>query len=132
MSGKFPRSMKIAKVTAIFKKGKKDSPGNYRPISVLPLLAKVLEKLVNTKILAFLEKNDILCKHQYGFRKQYSTKLSLTNLINGVVKSIDEGRLTLGVFLDFKKAFDTIDHAILGGKLEGYGIRGQPLKWFKD
>ena len=124
--------MKVAKVTAIFKKGRKDDPGNYRPISVIPLLAKVFEKLVNKRVLAYLEKNDILCKHQYGFRKQYSTKLSLTNLINDVIKSIGEGRITLGVFLDFKKAFDTIDHSILCGKLECYGIRGLPLMWFKN
>ena len=71
-------------------------------------------------------------KHQYGFRKHYSTKLSLINLTNDVLKSLDKGSVTLGVFLDFQKAFDTIDHGILVGKLEHYGIRGLPLQWFKD
>ena len=74
--------MKIAKVTPIFKKGDRDMPGNYRPISVLSLLAEIFEKLVNKRLLDYLERNDILYKHQYGFRKHYSTKLSLINLIS--------------------------------------------------
>ena len=111
--GVFPEMMKVAKVTPIYKKGQKNVPGNYRPISVLPLLAKVFEKLVNKRLLDFLETNNVLYEHQYGFRKQYSTKLSLINLINDVIKSIDTGSVTLAIFVDFQKAFDTIDHAIL-------------------
>ena len=132
LNGVFPEAMKVAKVTPIFKKGDRNVPGNYRPISVLPLLAKIFEKLVNKRLLDYFERNDVLYKHQYGFRKHYSTKLSLINLVNDVLKSLDKGSVTLGVFLDFQKAFDTIDHAILAGKLEHYGIRGLPLQWFKD
>jgi len=130
--GVFPEMMKVAKVTPIYKKGQKNVPGNYRPISVLPLLAKVFEKLVNKRLLDFLETNNVLYEHQYGFRKQYSTKLSLINLINDVIKSIDTGSITPAIFIDFQKAFDTIDHAILCGKLKHYGIRGLPLQWFES
>ena len=131
-TGKIPKSMKVAKVTLIFKKGDKNNPGNYRPISVLPLFAKILEKMINDRLLDFLEKNEKLYKHQYGFRKKYSTKLSLINLINDVIKSIDKRMVTIGIFIDFKKAFDTINHTILFEKLEHYGVNGVPLQWFRD
>ena len=124
--------MKVAKVTPIYKKGDKENPGNYRPISVLPLFAKVLEKMVNNRLLNFLEKNETLYKHQYGFRTKYSTKLSLINLINDVIKSIDKGMVTIGICIDFKKAFDTINHIILFKKLKHYGVQGVPLQWFNN
>ena len=131
-TGKVPDEIKIAKVTPLHKKGPREDPGNYRPISVLPVIGKVLEKLINIRLIQFLEKNDIFYYHQYGFRKKYSTKLSLINLINSTLKSIDQGKVTLGMFIDFKKAFDTINHNILLGKLSSYGIRGLPLEWVKD
>jgi len=130
--GRFPDALKVAKVTPLYKKGSKDDPGNYRPISVLPVIAKVFEKLVNGRLMDYLESNNILYKHQYGFRKKYSTKLSLINLINILLKSIDCGEITLGIFIDFKKAFDTINHSILSTKLEYYGIRGIMLQWFQN
>lgn len=111
--GKFPDTLKIAKVTPIYKKGSKDTPGNYRPISVLPVIGKIFEKIVNKQLMNFLEVNNVLQQHQYGFRKKYSTKLSVVNLCNAILKSVDEGKVTIGVFIDFKKAFDTINHDIL-------------------
>ena len=130
--GRVPDEMKIAKVTPIHKKGPKDEPGNYRPISVLPVLGKVFEKVTNGRLVQFLETNNAFYKHQYGFRKKYSTKLSLINLSNTILKAIDESKATLGIFIDFKKAFDTINHNVLINKLSHYGIRGLPLKWFED
>ena len=129
-NGIFPDYLKTAKVTPIYKKGPREDPGNYRPISVLPIIAKIFEKIVNKRVVEFLDSNAILYKHQYGFRKKYSTKLSVINLINALVKSIDEGKHTLGIFVDFKKAFDTINHKILLSKLSFYGIRGKALQWF--
>ena len=126
-SGRVPDEMKIAKVTPIHKKGPTDEPGNCRPISVLPVLGKFFEKITNIRLIQFLEKNNAFYQHQYGFRKKYSTKLS-----NTILKSIDEGRATLGIFIDFKKAFDTINHEVLIHKLSHYGVRGLPLKWFKN
>ena len=131
-TGTFPEALKVAKVTPIYKKGPKTDPGNYRPISVLPIIGKVFEKVVNNRLVEFLELNNILSKDQYGFRKKYSTKLSLINLVNTLLTSIDEGKITLGIFIDFKKAFDTINHDILLNKMSHYGIRGIPLKWFSD
>ena len=131
-TGVFPDKLKIARVIPIFKKGDKDKPGNYRPISILPVVSKLFEKLVNMRLVNFLEKNDILYKHQYGFRQGYNTKLSLINLINQITKNTDEGRMTIGVFIDFAKAFDTINHTILLKKLENYGIRGIALEWFRN
>ena len=128
----FPDSLKVARVTPLYKKGSKDDPGNYRPISVLPVIGKVFEKLVNVRVMDFLESQQILYKHQYGFRKKFSTKLSLINLSNALMKSIDEGKITLGIFIDFQKAFDTINHIILIRKLAHYGVCGVVLKWFQS
>ena len=100
-------------MTPIYKKGSKDTPGNYRPISVLPVIGKIFEKIVNKQLMNFLEVNNVLQQHQYGFRKKYSTKLSVVNLCKAILKSVDEGKVTIGVFIDFKKAFDTINHDIL-------------------
>ena len=81
-TGIFPKDLKIARVIPIYKKGIKTSPGNYRPISILPVISKVFEKLVNARLMKFIESNHILSEHQYGFRHGYSTKLSLINLTN--------------------------------------------------
>ena len=104
-TGIYPQALKMAKVTPIYKKGPKSDPGNYRPISVLPIIGKVLEKIVNDRLVDFFESNDIFYKHQYGFRKRYSTKLSLIDLVNTLMTSLDEGKVTLGIFIDFKKGF---------------------------
>ena len=121
-TGTFPEALKVAKVTPIYKKGPKTDPGNYRPISVLPIIGKVFEKVVNNRLVEFLELNNILSKDQYGFRKKYSTKLSLINLVNTLLTSIDEGKITLGIFIDLKKAFDTINHDILLNKMSHYAM----------
>ena len=130
--GIFPDSMKIAKVSPVYKKGDREQPGNYRPISVLPVLSKIFEKLVNGRLIKFLDTYEILYKHQYGFRDNHSTKLAVINLINQLVHYQDEGRVTVGVFIDFAKAFDTINHSILLSKMENYGIRGLPLNWLRN
>ena len=131
-AGIFPDDLKIAKVIPLFKKGEKDKPSNYRPISVLPIVSKIFEKLVNARLITFLENNNVLFEHQYGFRRGYSTKHSLVNLMDQISKCVDNKQVTLGIFLDFAKAFDTIDHDILLQKLQHYGIRGLPLKWFSN
>ena len=130
--GQFPDLLKVAKVSPVYKKGDREQPGNYRPISVLPVLSKIFEKLVNNRLIEYLEKNNILYKHQYGFREGRSTKLAVTNLINQLVHYQDEGRVTVGVFIDFAKAFDTINHSILLSKMENYGVSGLQLNWFRN
>ena len=129
---KFPDALKVAKVVPIFKKGAKENPANYRPISVLPLISKILEKAVNNRLVNYFNKHDLFYKHQYGFRKRHSAKLSLINLLSRLTSQIDQGNSTIGIFLDFSKAFDTIEHKILIAKLLHYGVRGNPLLWFAD
>ena len=131
-AGGAPHMGKVSEITPVYKKGAKDSLGNYRPISVLPLLAKVFEKLINKQLLHYFETNNLFYDEQYGFRKKYSTKLSLASLANDMSKSLDEGKITLGVFIDFRKAFDTINHNILCKKLEYYGVKGLHLQWIRN
>ena len=103
---------------------------NYRPISILPFFSKVFEKIVHKYIVEFLDDNNILYEYQFGFRKHHSTSHALIALVKRVTKSLDTGKYVVGVFLDLKKAFDTVDHSILLRKLEKYGIRGNMIKWF--
>ena len=130
--GKVPQKMKIAKVIPIFKKGQKDSLNNYRPISLLTSISKVLERLVYVRSLKFLVNCNILSDSQFGFRKRHSTTHALLTFIDKVAHAIDDAKHTIGIFLDFSKAFDTIDHEILLYKLNHYGIRGRALDWFRD
>ena len=85
-----------------------------------------------TRSLSFLNKNDILYNLQFGFRSGHSTAMALMALVDSISKSLDNGEFTLGVFLDFSKAFDCLDHKILFDKLEHYGVRNEALMWFKS
>ena len=87
--------------------------GNYRPISVLPIFSKVFEKVIYKQLCTYFEQNNILYEHQYGFRKHMSTVQALLNHMKFIHDSIDSGNFVISVFLDFKKAFDTVDHKIL-------------------
>ena len=126
-SGIFPDELKISKVSPIYKHGKKTDLNNYRPISILPALSKILEKLLYNRLEIFINENNILSDSQYGFRKNRSTTSAIIDLNDHVLKNFDKKYYTVGVFLDLKKAFDCVDHNILIKKLEHYGIRGIPL-----
>ena len=129
-SGIVPDDMKVARITPIHKKGKIDDVNNYRPVSVLNIFSKILERCIYKRLLNFVNKHDILFKNQFGFRKGHSTSTAILELIHNINQAIDTGEFTLAVFIDLSKAFDVIDHSILLRKLDYYGIRGLPLKWF--
>ena len=105
---------------------------NYRQISILPIISKIFEKLIHKRLNKYLEHHKILYKYQFGFRERHSTELALHFLNNYVANSFENRKYALAVFLDFSKGFDTVNFEILLHKLEHYGIRGIPLKWFKS
>ena len=131
-SAVFPNDWKLAKVTPIFKEGNKADCGNYRPISVISAVAKLFEKLVYRQLSSFLRLNGILVEQQSGFRYQHCTETALLSSTNEWLFNMDRGLLSEVLFLDLKKAFDTVDHHILLSKLELCGIKGTSLKWFES
>ena len=128
----FPNDLKIAKVIPLFKKNCRYKPENYRPISLLNCFGKIMERLVYNQMIKFIEKHNILYKHQYGFRKKYSTTLALINIVDKVKQTLDDGMYSIGIFLDIKKAFDSICHEILLKKLDHYGFRGHVNSFLKS
>ena len=131
-SSTFPAIWKSAKVTSLHKSGDKSTPENYRPISVLPTLSKILEKAVHQQLYAYLEENKLLSSKQFGFRPKSSTSTAVGQFSDSVLRSMDKGMVTGVVFLDLAKAFDTVDHQILLQKLGGYGISETSLEWFES
>ena len=126
----FPQKMRIAIVIPVHKKDDTEDCNNYRPISLLPNISKLFEKLIKNRLSKFLEENKCLFSRQFGFRNKHSTNHVLIDLTETIRKAIDDNEFACGVFLDFKKAFDTVNHGILLQKLEHYGVRGYVLKWF--
>ena len=131
LTGIVPTKLKIAKVIPLYKTKDPALFCNYRPISLLPVFSKILERLMYNRLYNFLTEHNILSMNQFGFRKKYSTFLALMELVDNITKNIDGGNYSIGIFLDLSKAFDTIDHTILLDKLCRYGIRGVTLNWFK-
>ena len=131
-SGIVPDAMKLAKVVPIFKNnGDNSIMKNYRPVSLLPVLSKILERIVYNRLFNFLVKHKILHPAQYGFQVDLSTELAILELQDRIIKILNEKKCCVGIFMDLSKAFDTLDHAILLSKLSHYGIRGTALDWFR-
>ena len=131
-SGYFPDQVKLATVTPIFKGGSKEIPGNYRPISVISPISKIIEKCIVEKLSSFFEMHDVFAKNQYGFRAKHSTEHALLNFVDYVNHERSDGKHVLGIFIDVKKAFDSVNYDILYQKLCKYGIRGKVLDLIKS
>ena len=130
--GSFPDSCKIAKSKPLFTKGSETNPSNYRPIPLLPLISKIIEKLIHEQTSSFLSNNEILYNHQSGFRKNHSTDSCPTFLHDKILKGFDKGLMTGMILIDLQKAFDTIDHDILLKKLSAIGFSNHTIGWFKS
>ena len=119
-------------MTPIFKSGERNDENNYRPISVLPLVSKVMERAVQAQFLAFLNVRDLLSVNQSGFHKKHSTETAIVYLTDYILDHMDRQMSTGAVFIDLKKAFDLVDHECLLYKLEHYGVRESSFDWFRN
>ena len=131
-SGVFTGTWKNAKVNPIFKTGDKDNVNNYRPISILPTLSKIIEKWIQIKLMIYLDQHTLLHKNQSGFRKNHSTESALILMTDTWLKAINEGKLVGCAMIDFRKAFDLVVHQLLLKKLRIYKFSDMSLSWFKS
>ena len=130
--GTIPAGWKQSHITPVHKGGTCDDPSNYRPISVVPILAKVLEKIVSIQFSQYLEKNNLLHPHQGAFHCGKSTEDILLLAVDHIVNTLDVGKSVCTAFLDLKKAFDSLDHCILLQRIGDLGVTGSVLRWFKN
>ena len=128
----FPEKCKTAKLKPLFKKGSSTEPKNYRPISLLPLISKLIEKVIHDQTQEFLVENKILYKYQSGFRGNHSTDSCLSYLNDKILQGFDSGKITGMILIDLQKAFDTIDHEILLKKMIYIGFSKKTIAWFKS
>ena len=131
-SGSYPSKLKIGKITPIFKSDDESDANNYRPISLLSNFNSIFEKIMYKRMTYYIEQHDLLYPSQYGFRKGHSTQHAMLDIINDIQANMNQRLLFCGVFIDLKKAFDTVYHEILLNKLNHYGFRGIIIDWFSS
>lgn len=131
-AGEFPDNLKVGHVIPLHKKGSKNSKTNYRPISTIHTIGKIFEKSMYNRLVKFTQAFDLITANQFGFRQSFSTIDSILKFTNNIYNSLNARTNTIGISLDFQKAFDCLNHDILLGKMYKMGIRGTPLDWFKS
>ena len=131
-TGVFPKELKFANVAPAFKANDEMIFTNYRPVSVLPVFSKLIERLMYDRLVSYINDNHLLYKYQFGFQAGKATYMALIVLIEIITEALDKGESVIGIFLDFSQAFDTVDHGILLVKLRKYGVQDTALLWFQD
>ena len=131
-TGVFPDLMKLAEVVPLYKGKSRESETNYRPISLLTTMSKVMEKVVYKRVYRFLTDTGQICEMQYGFRSNHSCEHAIAQVVGSVLKNMETNKSTIAVMLDLSKAFDTIEHSIMIKKLELFGVHGVCLEWFRS
>ena len=129
-TGVVPDEIKTAGVIPLYKKNSKLEPGNYRPVSILSTLPKILERAVHIQLKIYLKENDLFYKFQSGFRTSFSTDRGLTYLTDYTRHGMDNGLSTGMVMIDLQKAFDTVNHSLLSDKLQALGLNNVSVSWF--
>uniref|UniRef100_A0A1B6EIY4 Reverse transcriptase domain-containing protein n=2 Tax=Cuerna arida TaxID=1464854 RepID=A0A1B6EIY4_9HEMI len=132
IQGKFPKNLKQAKIYPKYKQGNKDEATNYRPISLLPTVSKIIEKITLSRLLTHLQDNKLLSNNQHGFRKERSTSTAIMDLVEYITDNLEEGNTITSVFLDLSKAFDCLGHNLILAKLQTLGVKQSALKWFES
>jgi len=132
ISGIFPEKLKISKIKPLYKKGNQLDVSNYRPVALLPVMSKIYEKAMYIQLVNFLESNNLLDKEQHGFRSNHSVISAAATYIESIINSVDRGDKVIGIFMDLSKAFDSVSHHKLLSKLEGLGVVGTSLQWFRS
>lgn len=130
--GIFPDVLKRAEIKPIFKKGDKNQPANYRPISILPTFSKIVESLISSEFTKFFNKNGIISKQQHGFQQEKSTLSAMVQTVDAILNSFNQKKVAQAAYCDLQKAFDSVNHDILVKKLNYNGIRGIPLTLMKS
>ena len=132
IQGSVPDSLKSARVFPLFKKNDNTEVGNYRPVSILNVISKILERVVYDQRNDYLTSKDLLFKYQSGFRRKFSTETCFIHLTDFIRFHMDKGNVVGMILLDLQKAFDTFNHSILLTKLKAIGLSGSTVSWFSS
>ena len=132
LNGTVPEEMKVSKIKPLFKKGDVTLLNNYRPISLLPCVSKIFERVLFNQLYEYFDRNDLLTQHQHGFRKNHSTEFAAMELIDRVANLLELGKIPFNLYIDLSQAFDVLNHDILLSKLEFYGLNELTIKLIKN